>query len=207
METDVSCRRALGDWIHGLPGYTCRGLFSSGNEALAAFKRSPVDLVFVNRLLPDLPAEELVQTLRDATPYIPALGYRIYDTSDDLFVSQPGVSGGYYFRRRPPKDLLEPICDAWNHGSPTPAEWHARVYGYVQRLFLLPTDPGNSRACLSLTSRELDILSCLCRGIPDKEIARSLNISAWTVHTHLKRIYEKLGVHSRAEAILKFLQG
>jgi DNA-binding CsgD family transcriptional regulator len=57
-----------------------------------------------------------------------------------------------------------------------------------------------------LTNRERDILSCLCKGIPDKEIALTLNISAWTVHTHLKRIYEKLGVHSRAEAILALLQ-
>ncbi|MGA2657198.1 MAG: response regulator transcription factor [Verrucomicrobiota bacterium] len=207
VETEALCRRALAEWVRGLPGFVCRGLFSTGAEALLALKRSSVDLVLVNRQLAGLPADEFVRTLRDGSPRVPALGYRVYDSSDELFVSQPRVSGGYFFRRRPPQDLLEPIRDVWNHDPPAPAEWHAHIHAYFQRLFLSQAGSGDSSARPSLTPREQEILGCLGRGIPDKEIACTLEISAWTVHTHLKRIYEKLGVHSRAEAILKFLQG
>ena len=206
VEPDAFCGRALRNWVNGLPGCTCSGLFAKAAPALEAIKSAPAALVLINRRLPDLPAEGLLRTLRQGRPYVPALGYRIYDTSDDLFISQPRVLGGYYFRRRSPKDLLEPIRDAGNPGSLNPGEWQARVYDYVKRLFLSPTGPDRSRIRAPLTCREREILGCLCRGIPDKEIARTLDISAWTVHTHLKRIYEKLGVHSRAKAILRFLE-
>jgi DNA-binding NarL/FixJ family response regulator len=205
VETDVLCRRALAEWVRGLPGFVCRGLFSTGAEALQALKRTFVDLVLVNRQLVGLPSDEFVHTLRDGSSHVSALGYRVYDSSDELFVSQPRVSGGYFFRRRLPQDLLEPIRDVWNHGPPAPAEWHARIYGYFQRLFLSQAASGECPARSSLTRREQEILGCLGRGIPDKEIACTLQISVWTVHTHLKRIYEKLCVHSRAEAIVRFL--
>ena len=207
VETDGSSRRALAEWVRGLPGFVCRGLFSTGAEALQTLKRSAVDLVLVNRQLAGLPADEFVRMLRGGSPHVPALGYRVYDSSDELFVSQPRVSGGYFFRRRPPQDLLEPIRDVWNHGPPAPAEWDARIYAYFQRLLLSHADSGDSAARSLLTIREQEILGCLSRGVPDKEIACALQISAWTVHTHLKSIYEKLGVHSRAEAIVKFLHG
>ena len=207
VEREGSSRRALAEWVRGLPGFVCRGLFSTGAEALQALRRSSVDLVLVNRQLDGLPADEFVRTLRHGCPHVSALGYRVYDSSDELFVSQPRVSGGYFFRRRPPQDLLEPIRDVWNHGPPAPAEWDARIYAYFQRLLLSQAGSGDSPAQSLLTIREQEILGCLSRGVPDKEIACALQISAWTVHTHLKRIYEKLGVHSRAEAIVKFLQG
>lgn len=206
IEPEVWCRRALGDWIDALPGYQCGGRFSNAADALLAFKRNPVDLALVNRLQAVTSSEQFFTSLGNSSRYTPALTYRTYHCSDELFVSQPGVSGGYYFRRRPPQDLLDPIRDIWIRHPPSPAEWQACISGYVQRLFLFPTEPVG-KAAPGLTSRERDILGCLCRGIPDKEIARSLKISPWTVHTHLKRVYEKLGVHSRAEAILRFWQG
>jgi DNA-binding NarL/FixJ family response regulator len=207
VEREGLSRRTLAEWVRGLPGFICHGLFSTGAEALQALRRNSVDLVLVNRQLVGLPADEFVRTLRDGCPHVSALGYRVYDSSDELFVSQPRVTGGYFFRRRPPQDLLEPIRDVWNHGPPLPAEWDARIYAYFQRLLLSHAGSGDSAAGSFLTIREQEILGCLSRGVPDKEIACALRISAWTVHTHLKRIYEKLGVHSRAEAIVKFLQG
>lgn len=59
---------------------------------------------------------------------------------------------------------------------------------------------------MTLTSREQEILNHVSRGYLDKEIAHLLNISIWTVHNHVKNIYEKLGVHNRTEAALKLLQ-
>jgi two-component system NarL family response regulator len=206
IEPENGCRRAIAEWIRRLPDYSCRAVFATGNEALLALKRRRVNLVLFNRQLPDVVAGEFLKTLQTSAPCVRAIGYRIYDTSDEMFFSQPGVSEGFYFRRRPPDLLLEPIRGAWQEGPPTPAEWLGRIHGYVQKLFHFPPVGENIRDSLTLTPREIDILGCLRKGSPDKEIARNLNISAWTVHTHLKKIYEKLGVRSRTEAVIKHLQ-
>jgi len=151
-------------------------------------------------------ASEFGKALPASAPNAQAVGYRIYDTSDEMFFSQPGVSDGFYFRRRPPDRLLEPVQGAWQDGPPTPAEWLDRIHSYVQRIFLFPPVREDVPGSSVLTSREHDILGCLRKGSADKDIARDLNISVWTVHTHLKKIYEKLGVRSRTEAVIKYLQ-
>jgi DNA-binding NarL/FixJ family response regulator len=206
VEAEDDCRRGLVKWIVSLPEYCCRGVFSNGTEALQGLKRRPVDLVLFNRQLPDVAAGEFLKTLQTSLDYIPAIGYRIYDTSDEMFFSQPGASQGFYFRRRPPDRLLEPVYGAWRDHPPTPKEWLARIHSYVQKLFHFSSTRENVNGSSVLTSREHDILGCLRKGSPDKDIARDLNISPWTVHTHLKRIYEKLGVRSRTEAVIKYLQ-
>jgi len=207
VEAENGCRWALAKWIRSLPEYACRAVFSTGTEALLALRRRPVNLVIFNRLLPDVAAGEFLKTLQTSSRYVPAIGYRIYDTSDEMFFSQPGVSEGYYFRRRPPDRLLEPIGGAWRYGRPsTPAEWLTRIHAYVQNLFRFPRTREGVNGSTTLTLREHDILGCLRKGGPDKDIARDLNISGWTVHTHLKKIYEKLGVRSRTEAVVKYLQ-
>jgi DNA-binding NarL/FixJ family response regulator len=181
-------------------------VYWTGAEALCALKPRSVDLVLFNQQLPDVVTGEFRKTLQSSGPYVPAVGYHIYHTSDELFFSQPGMSEGYYFRRRPPEKLLEPICGAWRGNPPTSADWVARIHDYVQKRFLHPPKREDVPDSLALTSRESDILSCLRKGSSDKDIARALNISAWTVHTHLKKIYAKLGVHSRTEAVINYFQ-
>ncbi len=206
VEADEPCRRGLVNWLNELPDYACAGQFLSGGAALTGLRRQPVDLVLFNRQLPDVAAGYFQKALQKAAPGAPAAGYRIYNSSDDLFYTQPAISGGYYFRRRPPETLLEPVRGAWQKGPPPFAEWQARIFGYVQRLFLFPMEGDGTHDSSALTSREQDILNCLRTGSTDKEIARALGISAWTVHTHLKKVYEKLGARSRTEAIIKYLQ-
>jgi len=206
IEAENGCRLALAKWIRNLPEYSCHAVFATGSEALPALKRCPVNLVLFNRQLPDVAAGKFIKALQTSAPYVRAVGYRIYDRSDEMFFSQPGVSEGFYFRRRPPDRLLEPIRGAWQGDPPTPAQWIARINTYVQKLFQCPQTREGVRGSSTLTSRERDILGGLLKGSPDKSIARALNISAWTVHTHLKNIYEKLGVRSRTEAVVKYLQ-
>jgi two-component system NarL family response regulator len=202
-EPDHGCQQALAQWINALPGCVCAASFNSGADALRGMKDIAADLLLFNRQLPDLAAGELGRTLQQIAPAVPAFGYRIYPTSDELFVSQPGKSGGYYFRRRNPEHLLEPIQDILGKGSRVPADWHSSVCSYVTKLFRLPLAQKETSA---LTVREQDILNCLCQGQSDKAIAAALKISAWTVHTHLKKIYDKLGAHSRTEAVIRYLQ-
>ena len=206
VEPDPCCRAALARWIAGLPGYSCQGLFGDGRTALEALQRQAVDLVLFDRQLPDLPPGELCRSLQSFGPNMAAFGFRVYRHSDELFISQPGKPGGYFFRRRAPSQLLEPIEGLRCKARIRPADYQTSVFGYVSNLFRFPPRPDDRREPSLLTERELDILNYLAQGKSDKGIAGALRISAWTVHTHLKKIYEKLSVHSRTEAIIKYLQ-
>lgn len=206
VEADEEIATALVAWADRCPGYVSAAHWTKGSEALRQLKANPVDLLLYNRHLPDLPATQFGAEAARLHAGLPAFGYGIYENSDDIFISLTGVTGGYFFRRRPPDAMLEPVDMAWGKGSPSPEQVQARIRNYFQSLLILPHGSERPTDTASLTLREQEILHCLRKGMHDKEMARVLEISAWTVHTHLKNIFEKLGVHTRTEAVIKFLQ-
>ena len=117
-----------------------------------------------------------------------------------------GVTAGYIFRRRLPTALFEPIQPVLRQRVFTTKETVAQVRNYFQSFFGVSNIVEENPGIAHLTAREQDILSHVSKGYLDKEIADALNISIWTVHNHLKHIYEKLDVHTRTEAVLKYLQ-
>ena len=76
----------------------------------------------------------------------------------------------------------------------------------MQRLFRFTGAAQETPGLTRLTAREQEILNCVSKGFLDKEIAGALRISIWTVHNHLKQVYKKLNVHTRTEAVMKYLQ-
>ena len=112
--------------------------------------------------------------------------------SNPLSNSSPGE--GEAWRGRGPKNL------------PSPAQLRTRVQAYFQKLILSGSPDGNSGQAGALTQRETEILRYLGAGQTDKTISTILGISAWTVHAHVKSIFGKLGVHTRAEAIMRYMQ-
>ena len=162
-------------------------------------------MVLVNNSQPEASGSELLIRHRDLLSEIPAHTYGIYEDSDGVFASMSGISGGYVLRRRPPDRLLDPLS-----GSPSRSLSVDRVQRLVRRYFkrLMEGAEGTSAATNepSLTIREHEVLVFMAQGLQDKEIASKLNISTWTVNSHARRIYQKLGVHGRTEAVVKFLE-
>jgi len=137
---------------------------------------------------------------------VPALSYGVHLDSEELFALTPGGMSGYVLKRVPPHQILEPVA-AVLEGARVPTEQLLRgAYSYFQQL--LENDPTRpvSNTVAELTRREHDVLGLLSKGYIDKEIAPALGISTWTVHEYVKRIFEKLRVHSRTEAVLAYLQ-
>ena len=128
-----------------------------------------------------------------------------------MFNSTAGSLYGYFLHRTPPGrvlHLLEGNAPTGVKGKPrlnaaTLSRW-VRQY-FKKQVDFLATEPGGD-ALPHLTPREHQVMTHLCRGALDKEIAEMLQISAWTVHNHLKNIYEKLRVQNRAEAVMEYLQ-
>lgn len=201
---DITMARALVFWIErAFPNLRVE-IASSPDAALEMMGQRKSAMLLVSRDLPD--ARRLLdQTARTDCRFV-VFTYGAFEHSDAIFASFTGVSGGYLLRRRPPMLLLEPVRTMLLGRSISPDEANRQVKKYFQALFQSSSVTGKPDNVVSLTVREQQILDHLSHGCLYKEIATKLNISIWTVHAHLKRIYDKLEVHTRTEAVVKYLQ-
>lgn len=205
VEPDEGVRNALGRWIGRQPGAALCGLAPNAAATLADERLQGADIVLFNRLLPDSTMDDFRSRLKATAPNAHTFPIGTYSESDDIFKSVSGVPEGYYLRRRPPGSWMEPIEGSQGGRSPTGVELTRHLRSYFAKLINGETrDPAVEG--IRFTGREQQILHCLQRGMPDKEIAQELGMSPLTVHTHLKHIFEKLGAHTRTEAVMKFLQ-
>jgi DNA-binding NarL/FixJ family response regulator len=123
----------------------------------------------------------------------------VYDDTDTIFHALKAGACGYLLKRATSPEILDAIKDVCHGGAPMTSEIARRVVEAFQSP--LPKDTELS----SLSSREHEILKLLSQGFSNKEIANALDIAYQTVKVHFKRIYEKLHVRSRTEAVLKFM--
>ena len=206
IEPDAGIRQALAYYVNRHSGFRCAAAFGSAAAAFEDISRSTPQLVLVNHHLPDMEGPRCVERLRSLVRGCPCLLFSVYEDSVELFKSTTGGSAGYFLKRTPPDQLLAPLSDASLRESLSARQISRRVWKYFQEV-LIPLQSGDVTAEMEkLSPRECQVLDCLSRGYVDKEIAATLGISAWTVHGHLKNIFEKLGAHSRTEAVVKYLQ-
>jgi DNA-binding NarL/FixJ family response regulator len=205
VEGDPAIRRALQHWISLHPGVRLAGAFANPEELFHRRDSDPKELWLVNRTLPGMSGNECLERMKRLTPNLSGLIYSVYEDSNELFLATPGGATAYLLKRTPPGRFLEPIT-AQLVASPVSAEEIlARVRNYFEGSLAFGSAGESTRQLETLTTREHEILAQLSKGYLDKEIAGRLNISAWTVRGHLKNIFEKLGVHTRTEAVVKFL--
>ncbi len=125
----------------------------------------------------------------------------VYEDSDSLFNSLKAGASGYLLKRTASSRLLDAIRDVHAGGSPMTPQLARRVVQYFSR----PPEGDNSIS--RLTAGEKDFLDQLAKGYAYKEIADRMKISIDTVRSYVRTVYEKLHVHSRTEAVVKYLRG
>ena len=206
IEPADEVKRALMFWTNQQPGFRCVHAFGRLEDALPAIRRCPPDMLLVDRNVVDSPGGERIQTLKNLRPDLPVFSFGVYEESDWIFHSITGVGAGYFLRRRPPPEWFDPISEAARGNDFTPQKLERQVRKYFQSLFDVFRPGEDFQDAANLTQREREILVCLSKGYQDKQIADTLKISVWTVHGHVKNVFEKLGVHSRTEAVVKYLQ-
>ena len=175
-------------------------------EAVAALPTSNARLVLVSRDLVERPGGDGIEAIRRAAPRSAVFAIGAYEESNYIFHSVTGVKTGYCMRRVAPDRLFEPMARFAHEATFDHGLISEEIKHYFKGLFDLPAGGGRETEFANLTGREREILLCLSKGYTDKEIADALSISVWTVHGHAKKIFEKLNVHSRTEAVIKFLQ-
>jgi len=193
VEDDVRIRRALALILDHSPACRCVGQYSRGEEAVPALCAAPPQVVIMDINLPGMDGVECVRQL--AARGLPShiLMLTVHKDSDAIFAALAAGATGYLVKPVPAAQLLAAVSDIHNGGAPMTSSIARKVVQAFQRP---PAAPGEA-----LSAREAEVLTRLSRGESYKEIAEQLQVSYWTVHTHIGRIYKKLQVHSRAQAI------
>jgi DNA-binding NarL/FixJ family response regulator len=204
-EADAGVARALAWCINQQPGFGCSSIFETRNQAVAQLGEKQPPLVLISQTLDENPGD-ICQQFKTVAPGTACLLYSAYEDSEQLFRTTPGGAGTYLLKRTRPTELLEPIEDMVAMNTFSLEEMNAAVWRYFKNAFESMRMGEAANELTNLTQREHEVLVLLSKGQPDKEIAEQLGISSWTVHAHVRKILEKLGVHNRTGAVVKYLQ-
>ena len=200
VEDDDKIREALIVLLEGSTGFRCISAYENAEQALLGIPAIQPDIVLMDINLPGMSGTECVRKLKAILPKQLIVMLTVYEESVNIFEALEAGASGYILKRTPPSELMDAIVDVYNGGSPMSSQIARKVVEYFHKKSKM------NDALNSLTDRENEILANLAKGFRYKEIAEALFISEGTVHTHLRRIYEKLQVRSKTEAVLKYLQ-
>lgn len=205
VEDDPGVRANLAAMLDSCPGFQCQASYPNGADALKGITSRRPDVVLMDINLPGMPGTECVRHLKAAVPGLPVLMLTVYDDSEQIFKSLMAGATGYLLKRTPRDKLLDAIREIHNGGAPMSRQVARRVVQFFHQVDRKPEQPQPAPEVAGLTERERELLAALAKGYAYKEIAERLHISFDTVRSHIRSIYEKLHVHSRTEATLKFL--
>jgi DNA-binding NarL/FixJ family response regulator len=199
VEDDEEIRANLTHRIEGSAGFRLLGTFGDAESALSSLPEKKPDVVLMDINLPGLDGVECVRQLKPLMPDVQFVMLTVYEDSNRLFKSLMAGASGYLLKRTPPAKLLAAIREAYDGGSPMTPQIARRVVQHFQNA------PEPTSELQKLTPRETDVLNQLAQGFRYKEIVDNLGISSGTLHSYIRNIYQKLHVHSRTEAVVKFL--
>jgi DNA-binding NarL/FixJ family response regulator len=205
VEDEPGVRANLASIIDNSPGFATCGVYGDGLSALKGIPANLPDVVLMDINLPGISGTECVKRLKALAVNVPVLMLTVYDDSDQVFKSLMAGATGYLLKRTPKDKLLAAIDEIISGGAPMSRQIARSVVQFFQELKQAPATVQRAPEIKSLTEREEQVLMHLSQGYAYKEIADRLNISFETVRTYVRSIYEKLHVHSRTEATLKYL--
>jgi DNA-binding NarL/FixJ family response regulator len=204
VETDAGLRRALTWCLNHQPGF-CAIACASPENFSSAFAAQKPELVLFNRSLAERMGIDFSGGLTSLVPGTLALAYSVSVDGDHMFVSTPGGAEGYMLKRVHPANVLDPMLSGGTVPG-TAVEDHLTPVKIFFKGLLRPRSGQHTDALAKLTPRENEVLLLLSKGGVDKEIATAMGISVWTVHGHIKKIFERLGVRTRTEAVVRYLE-
>jgi len=200
VEDNEQLRKTLARVISRAEGFTCLSHFGTAEAALEALPKEPPDVVLMDINLPGINGVECVRRLKETAPNILSVMLTVYEDTENIFNALAAGSSGYLLKRTKSAELLEAIREVHRGGSPMTTHIARKVTQSFHRA------GPSAQATENLSQREQEVLDFLSQGLMYKEIAEKLGISYETVHTYIRRIYEKLQVRTRTEAVAKFLR-
>jgi DNA-binding NarL/FixJ family response regulator len=198
IEDDSQARQILSDWIRRADGFAFVSEHGSAESALATLPRENPAVVLTDINLPGMNGMEAVRKLKPLMPEAQFVMLTVYEDADHIFHALTAGATGYLLKQTPRNELLAALRQVHSGGSPMTSNIARKVVQSFQQRSSPAVDGAE------LSAREHEVLDLLARGYLYKEIAESLSISLPTVNTYIRRIYEKLHVRSRAQAVAKY---
>jgi len=200
VDDDEGIRSSLVALIRRAPALKLMGDYADAETALKELPRKEPDVVLMDINLPGMNGVECVRQLKAMLPRLQVLMLTVYEDSDSLFKSLRAGASGYLLKRTASARLLEAIQDVYEGGSPMTPQLARRVVQFFSGA------PPEDSPLAGLTPGEREFLGQLANGYTYKEIADRMNITIDTVRSYVRTVYEKLHVHSRTEAVVKYLR-
>ena len=197
VEDDAQARKIFANWINGAAGFRLAGDWGDAEKALEALPAKKPNVVLMDINLPGMSGVDAVKRLKPLLPDTQFVMLTVYEDADHIFNALAAGATGYLLKQTPRAELLGAVEEVHRGGSPMTSNIARKVVQSFKQA-------GSSRDQEGLSLREQEVLDLLARGYLYKEIAERLNISVPTVNTYVRRIYEKLHVRSRAQAVAKY---
>lgn len=199
VEDDRAVRASLAGILQRTPDCCCVGEYGSAEEALQRLPALKPDVVFMDINLPSMNGVECVRRLSQLSPRARILMLTVREDPESIFNSLAAGASGYLLKPIRAAALVAAVKDVYGGGAPMTSNIARKVVQSFKRA-------GTPRSeTESLSPREQGVLDALSKGYSYKETADLLGISYSTVHTHIERIYHKLHVQSRGQAVAKYL--
>lgn len=199
VEDNTALGASLRKIVESAGDFRCLGVWTSAEDALKKIDAFRPQVVLMDINLPGMSGIEATAHIKRHLPEVQVIMVTVYRDHDQIFAALKAGASGYLLKRSSPEEVRQAIRDVRSGGAPMSAEIARRVVeAFHQPVKTLDSEEVN------LSKRETEILEQLTKGLANKEIADRLGISVETVRVHLRRIYEKLHVHSRTEAAMKF---
>jgi len=200
VEDDAPARQILAGLISRAEGFRCVGEHASAKSALNHLPQEKPDVALMDINLPGLSGIECVRRLKPMLPDTQFVMLTVYEDADHIFDALSAGASGYLLKRASREGLLAALQDVYAGGSPITSSIARKIVQSFR-----PADAGTPKPN-ELSLREQEVLALLAKGYIGKDISDALGISTTTVSTYVRRIYEKLHVHSRAQAVATYAQ-
>lgn len=200
VDDEKELRESITTFVNGSPGFRCVSAYGSAEAALKGLPQDKPDVVLMDINMAGMDGIECVERLKASSPEMQIVMLTVYEDTDKIFKALSAGASGYLLKRLSPTKLLSAIREVHGGGSPMSSSIARKVVASFRKA------KGDNEKQPHLSPREQMVLDCLAKGLTYKQIADQLGISIDTIRTHLRRVYEKLHVQSRTEAVAKYLR-
>lgn len=201
VEDNQTLREGYETLLNRTPGFQCVCTAGTVAEALKKIPKAQPDVVMMDIQLPDSTGVECTARINELMPAVHIVIVTVYEDSERIFQALRAGACGYLLKRAEPEKVIAAIREAHEGGVPMTPEIARKVIGQFRQQAATAVQMEN------LSDREREVLELVMHGMGNKVIADRLGVTVAAVKWHLQHIYEKLHVHSRTEAALKFKQG
>lgn len=200
VDDEADLREHIAGYLAAAGNVRCKSAYASAEEALEHLPQDKPDVILMDINLGGMDGIECVRQLTALMPDAQVLMLTVFEDTDKIFRALAAGASGYLLKRLSPKKLLEAIEEVRDGGSPMSASIARKV------VHSFKAAPPQGDESVDLSPRELAVLNGLAEGLVYKQIADQLGVSIHTVRNYIRRIYEKLHVQTRTEAVAKFMR-